>query len=203
MSLIVEIRRLVEPLREQGIRLMLLSLGDKVLRWVGHGPTSRFSRITGDLWLGGQPSKRILRRLFRNGFTGFINMRGEHDYAELVPVGERRYLRLPTTDNEAPTLEHLGEGADFIREEIAQGGRVYVHCWEGIGRGPTMAAAYFVTEGMTPEEAWARVRKGRPFVRPRPSQRARVEEFAAWYTPRTVAARVAEEQGPSGPAGSP
>ncbi|MFW6082850.1 MAG: protein-tyrosine phosphatase family protein, partial [Chloroflexota bacterium] len=56
-------------------------------------------------------------------------------------------------------------------------GSVYVHCGSGVGRAPTLAAAYLVFTGLTPSEAWAKIRRTRPFILPRPRQIARVAEF--------------------------
>ena len=81
-------------------------------------------------------------------------------------------------DDHAPTLEQLRAGAAFMAEEIGRGGGVYVHCGSGIGRAPTMAAAYLVGTGLTPDQAWARIRAVRPFIRPKPAQVAQVERFA-------------------------
>jgi dual specificity MAP kinase phosphatase len=90
------------------------------------------------------------------------------------------YLHLPTIDNTPPTLEQLYQGVEFMKKEIDEGGKVYVHCWEGIGRGPTMVAAYLIKEmAMTADEAWKHIRKVRPFIRPTGAQVAQIERFAA------------------------
>jgi protein-tyrosine phosphatase len=104
-------------------------------------------------------------------------MRIEFDDQE-AGVAPPRYLYLPTVDDTAPSLEHLQQGVAFIEQEIAQGGGVYVHCGSGVGRAPTMAAAYLVRTGLTPEQAWARIRKVRPFIRPTAVQVAQLERFA-------------------------
>ena len=79
----------------------------------------------------------------------------------------------------ALTWAHLRQGAAFMAEEIARGGGVFVHCGSGVGRAPTMAAAYLVGAGKTVDEAWEMIREKRPFVRPNPGQVAQVERFAA------------------------
>src|SRR5690606_26126006 len=90
---------------------------------------------------------------------------------------------LPTVDNEAPSLIHLEQGVDFIREYVQKGEGVYIHCWEGLGRGPTMAAAYLVSTGLTPDEAWGKIRETRPFIRPTEVQQKQLEAFVAHYKP--------------------
>jgi dual specificity MAP kinase phosphatase len=69
-----------------------------------------------------------------------------------------------------------------MAEEVERGGGLYVHCGSGIGRAPTMAAAYLVDTGLTPNQAWACIRAVRPFIRPKPAQVAQVERFAAQRT---------------------
>jgi hypothetical protein len=41
-----------------------------------------------------------------------------------------------------------------------------------------MAVAYLVHGGLDPEQAWARVRAVRPFIRPSAAQLAQIERFA-------------------------
>ncbi|MCA9903870.1 MAG: hypothetical protein KC547_08440, partial [Anaerolineae bacterium] len=50
----------------------------------------------------------------------------------------------------------------------------------GLGRGPSMAAAYLVQQGKTPDEAWATIRAIRPFIRPNDVQKQRLDEFAQY-----------------------
>jgi hypothetical protein len=42
-----------------------------------------------------------------------------------------------------------------------------------------MAAAYLVSAGMTPQQAWEAIRKERIFIRPTRVQREQLERFAA------------------------
>jgi protein-tyrosine phosphatase len=106
-----------------------------------------------------------------------VNLRVEFDDAE-AGIAPERYLYLPTEDDHAPTLEVLSMGVTFIADEIKGGGAVYVHCGSGIGRAATMAAAHLIDSGLTPDEAWARIRKARPFIRPTPPQLQQVEHYA-------------------------
>lgn len=181
-NLLVDFGRLRDTLRNQGPRMTVLAGVDKLNRALRRSPLKRFTQLSTHIILGGQPSRSVVLRLIaRRGVTGFINMRTEYDYAKLVDFGIARYLYLPTPDNEAPSLDHLGRGVDFIREEVAKGGAVYIHCWEGLGRGPAMAAAYFVSTGCSPEDAWQQIREIRPFIRPTKLQIERLIEFAVHY----------------------
>jgi protein-tyrosine phosphatase len=105
-------------------------------------------------------------------------MRSEFDDA-VYGLGAKEYLWLPTDDDHAPTLDQLRQGVNFICEIIEGGGKVYVHCAGGVGRAPTMAAAYLVSTGLTPAEALALIRRSRPFINPTKAQLAALEEYAS------------------------
>jgi protein-tyrosine phosphatase len=103
-------------------------------------------------------------------------MRHEADDAArgLAP---RDYCYLPTIDDTAPTEEQLNTGVAFIHKVIANGGKVYIHCSAGVGRAPTMAAAYLIYTGYSLEEALLLIRKVRPFIYIMPPQMDRLRSY--------------------------
>ena len=161
---------------QHGLRVTMLWAADHAVRMATGAPIRRVSQITPHLHVGGQYRRRGWPRLAARGITAVVNTRVEFDDND-AGIAPPRYLYLPTVDDEPPTLEQLQEGAAFITEEIARGGGVYVHCGAGVGRAATMAAAYMVSTGLTPDQAWARIRTVRPFIRPKPVQIAQVERF--------------------------
>ncbi|MEQ9617564.1 MAG: dual specificity protein phosphatase family protein [Deltaproteobacteria bacterium] len=178
MKIFTELRRLYYHFRYQGFRKGILAAYDKLVRWRTGGPWMKFAVLSDKLWIGGQPRGRGIKSLVNNGVTAVINMRSEYDYAKKAHLHKLKYLQLPTDDNGAPEIRDIETGVNFITEELENGGRVYIHCWEGIGRSATMAAAYYVSLGKTPEEAWDGIRKVRPFIRPTASQMKRLEEYS-------------------------
>ncbi len=178
MKVVKALRILVQRLSAQGFRVTAWWAADHAVRIVAGVNIRRVSQITTQLHVGGQYRRRGLARLRRRGITAVINLRLEFDDAEagLAPF---RYLYLPTVDDQAPTLEHLAEGVAFITSELAGGGSVYIHCGSGIGRAPSLAAAYLINTGLAPKEAWARIRARRPFIRPTAVQVQQIERFAA------------------------
>jgi protein-tyrosine phosphatase len=178
MSRWTEIKRLRDQLQTQGLYPTLIAAVDKLIRWVTGRPSYTFGWITPAILLGGQPARKVWGTLIRRGITGVINLRHEYDYQAEIGSLALRYLYLPTVDNTAPSQEHIRIGVQFLEEELSKGGKVYVHCWEGLGRSPTLVAAYLVKTGLTPEEAWTRIRRVRPFIRPTQGQRERLEEYA-------------------------
>ncbi len=166
-----------DRLTQQGLRVTALWAADHAVRIITGAPIRGVSQITPQLHVGGQYRRRGWPRLAARGITAVVNMRVEFDDND-ASIAPPRYLYLPAVDDNPPTLEQLRDGVAFITEEIAQGGGVYVHCGAGVGRAAVMAAAYLVSTGLTPDQAWARIQEVRPFIRPNPVQVAQVERFA-------------------------
>jgi len=153
---------------------------DNIYRLIAGVPRLSRSRVTAHLFLGSQYNLIGLKKLKDLGVTAIVNMRMHNTYDDAIHEGIK-YLHLPTVDNTPPPLEVLIKGADFIDKEIKNSGIVYVHCRQGLGRGPTMAMAYLIKTGMTYNEAYALVRKVRVFINPRPGQIQKLKELEAYY----------------------
>ena len=166
-----------QRLTKQGLRTTAWWAADHVVRIVSGAPIRRLSEIIPGLYLGGQYRRYGWPRLQAWGITAVVNLRIEWDDLALG-IAPERYLHLPTVDDAAPSLAHLRQGSEFIAEELGRGGAVYVHCGSGIGRAATMVAAYLVTAGRSPEEAWAEIRRVRPYIRPSAAQIEQLEVFA-------------------------
>lgn len=171
------LRLLVHRLHTQGIGVTLIWLYARGLPALTGIPVMRYSQITPQLFVGPQFRQAGKRRLARLGITAVINMRAEFDDAAHGLTLER-YCYLPTVDDQAPTLEHLAQGVDCIRRVTDGGGKVYIHCGGGIGRAPTMAVAYFVSQGYSVDAALALVRKARPFINVTPPQIEQLHRLA-------------------------
>ncbi len=166
-----------QRLSKQGVRTTAWWAADHLVRVVSGAPIRRVSEIIPGLYLGGQYRQYGWHRLEARGVTAVVNLRVEWD-DQALGLAPERYLFLPTVDDAAPSLEHLRLGSDFIAEELERGGAVYVHCGSGIGRAATLVAAYLVSAGRSPEEAWAEIRRVRPFIRPSAVQLEQLELFA-------------------------
>ena len=138
----------------------------------------RYSRVTPRVLVGPQHRRAGLRRLARWGVRHCVNMRSEFDDAA-HGLATERYCYLPTEDDHAPTMEHLRRGVDFIQRAVSQGESVYIHCAGGIGRAPTMAAAYLISRGRTLDDAVALIRKTRPFIHVMPPQLEQLRRYEA------------------------
>ncbi|MAS37717.1 MAG: protein phosphatase [Anaerolineaceae bacterium] len=182
----------VRPLHQTGLRIYV-----QIARRMTGAPVRKYSEITPLLHVGGQHYPQGMAAMREWGIEAVVNLRREFDDAA-AGVAPSHYLHLVVTDNTAPTIDQIQAGVDFITENINQGRGTYVHCGVGVGRAPTMAAAYLVSTGMTPTEAWAKLRHVRPFIWPNRRQRNLVDRFAevvAQRQPATAEASV----GPSAP----
>jgi protein-tyrosine phosphatase len=161
-------------------RALLHRVHDNTHRIVLGVPKLKYCQITHNIYLGSQYSRGGLHKLQELGITGIINMR-EHSPYKLAHYRGMHYLHLSTVDNTAPTLEALLKGISFIDTELAAGGKVYLHCRQGLGRGPTMAIAYLIKTGYSYTEAHDMVKAVRTFINPRPCQVERLQELEAYY----------------------
>lgn len=110
--------------------------------------------------------------------SAVINLCSEHQDS-FVPPMPTAYLWLPADDHSDPTPEQLLLGAQFIDTAVRNGQTVLVHCKMGIGRSPTLAAAYLILTGLSVDEAIRRI-EGSPRSPYGPAvSRATLNDFAA------------------------
>ncbi len=138
---------LLNRLRNQGVAITALWLFSRGFSWITGIPILRHSRVTPTLYVGPQFNGCGMRYLKRENIHAVINMRQEFNDADHGLVLEE-YCYLPTKDDDAPSMEHIQQGIAFIRRLESLGKKVYIHCGGGIGRAPTMAAAYLIAPRM-------------------------------------------------------
>jgi len=161
----------------QGTRATLLWIANVFNRKLIDRPIRNQCQVTDQLFVGPQFKQRGWRELQSWGITGVVNLRREFDDLSLS-VAIPHYLHLPTTDDDSPALADLENGVAFITSQIQNSGKVYIHCGAGVGRAPTMAAAYLVSQGDTPGQAFDRIRAVRSFIRPTRVQREQLQRFS-------------------------
>ena len=169
-------------LRAQGVRTTALWAYARGIPYITGVPLLAYSRVTPSLYVGPQHRENGKRALLQAGITHTVNMRSEFDDAahglalDATPTRES-YCHLPTPDDHAPSPAHLSAGVAFIDGAIEDGGKVYIHCSAGVGRAPTMAAAYLISRGHSLEDALALIRTARPFIRLTPTQMTALAQF--------------------------
>lgn len=118
------------------------------------------------------------------GISAVVNLRHEYQDVFSSPL-PAAYLWLPVTDFTDPTMEQLLTGARFIDTVVHSGGKVLIHCKLGIGRSPTLAAAYLVWTRRSVDEA-LRILKERSAGISQPIvNRQTLQEFASFLNEKT------------------
>ncbi len=85
-----------------------------------------------------------------------------------------RVRHLPMLDQKAASAEGVGDTVRWLRERLAQGAHVVVHCAGGLGRSGLVAACLLRSTGLSAAEAIAEVRRARS---PRAIENAVQEAF--------------------------
>jgi protein-tyrosine phosphatase len=136
------------------------------------------SWITPYLAVGGRILPVDVHRLAAAGVTSVVDTRSEHkdDEAALAGAGIQ-LLYLPTPDTQPLSLDDLEKGAAWTNQQIAQGGRVLIHCEHGVGRSVLLTAAVLVARGMSADQAMALIMRKRWQAAPNHRQMKRLQEF--------------------------
>jgi predicted protein tyrosine phosphatase len=137
-----------------------------------------YSDITPQLAVGGAFRKRQIKRLKQRGVTAVVDCRLEaQDDADALRAAGIEFLHVPTPDRYGFTYAQMEQGVDWVLDHIANGGRAFLHCEHGVGRGPLMACAVLVGQGYGAPEALRLVRAARWQALPNDRQLAALLDF--------------------------
>ena len=164
------IRTVSDRIRTQGIRTTALWAYARGKPKITGVPPLKYSRVTDSMYVGPQHRINGKHALEQAGITHIVNMRSEFDdksYGLTLADGRSdNYCYLPTIDDDPISAEHIERGIAFIGSAIQSSGKVYIHCSAGVGRAPSMAAAFLISKGYSTEEALGLIRQARPFIKP-------------------------------------
>ena len=138
--------------------------------------------IPGTLLAGEYPATYVeadtrekLAKFLDAGIRTFINLTEDRElssYEQILQLLsaergiETRHIRQSIRDYSTPRERaQMVSILATIRDEIAAGRPVYVHCWGGIGRTGTVVGCWLVEQGLTGDEALRRIaelRRGTP-----------------------------------------
>jgi Polymorphic toxin system, DSP-PTPase phosphatase len=80
----------------------------------------------------------------------YLSALKEQAYAQEMDV---TYNRITISDHSVPAPETMRAILDEIDAALAEGRRIYLHCWGGIGRTGTVVGCYLVRHGRSGEQA--------------------------------------------------
>lgn len=154
------------------------------LYWVDDG-VAVAARPRGSDWLGDEMAQ--LRADGVDILVSCLTGPEEEDLgltAESTIAGEQgiEFVRLPIEDRDVPAdmtaFTSVLQRLDLSRH---QGRRLAIHCRQGLGRSPLVAAALLVVAGASPDAAWTAVGAERGVPVPETeAQRAWLERFAGY-----------------------
>lgn len=143
--------------------------------WLGL-PTRRDSQVSPFLWVGAKPSslgKLWLRLRYRMQTYSLLKLGTEGK------EGRKSSLGLHVPEFVEINIDTFETCVSQLREVIGNQGRVFLHCREGVGRAPSIAIAYLVSEGYSLEEASELVGRARKIVNLSSQQITSLQLFAA------------------------
>ncbi|CAM9914628.1 unnamed protein product [Scytosiphon promiscuus] len=120
------------------------------------------------LYVSGEDAAKQQGLVGSKGITHIINCAGPQCPNYLEYTGRFNFLRLNFYDHRTEDCAwFMYKAFDFIKAAEQQRGRVLVHCVQGVSRSCTLAIAWLMlTEGVDYDEAYLRVRHGRPICAP-------------------------------------
>jgi len=149
-----------------------------------------YSDVTPQLAVGGSFVNGQITQLKKRGVTAVVDCREEaQDDAVALGQAGLEFLHLPAPDRYAMTYEQLHEGVEWVLDRMSRGGRAFLHCEHGVGRGPLMACAVLVAQGHTAPEALRIVRDGRWQAMPNDRQLKALLAFERDWRDKALAAR--------------
>jgi atypical dual specificity phosphatase len=128
--------------------------------------------------LGRPDSLEDLEWLRRQGIDLLISLTEDPPSIRWVNEAGLLLVHVPVVDLEAPTAVQIDRCITSIAKAQEKNMGVAVHCAAGLGRTGVVLACYFVTKGLSPDDAIARVRRMRPGSIETEEQSEAVREFA-------------------------
>ena len=128
-------------------------------------------RLLAGEYAGSRDEKQTRQRLaafLDAGFDTFLDLTTEGELPPYLPIlieeannrGRRAsYQRIPIQDKGLPSSDTMAAILGNIDMTIAQGRKVYLHCWGGIGRTGTVVGCYLVHQGLDGKAALQRLKK--------------------------------------------
>jgi len=146
-----------------------------------------FHWLTEGLAVGGAFAREDATHLAAtHGIRAVVDLRAEdRDDEEALRASGIELLHLPTPDLHPASPEHLEQGVAFVRERLARGEKVLIHCQHGIGRSALLALCVLVDIGFEPLDALRHAKDRREIVSP---SRSQYDGWCGWLEGRGLEA---------------
>jgi atypical dual specificity phosphatase len=143
-------------------------------------PPSAFSWVEKPLLsaLARPSSLDDLRWLREQGIEVLLSLTEDPPRRDWVNEAGLLSVHVPMEDMQPPTPQELDRAVSTIARAVERNMGVAVHCGAGMGRTGVVLAAWFVTKGLSADNAIARVRRLRPGSVETEEQEKAVAEFA-------------------------
>lgn len=125
------------------------------------------TQIRSQLFLGGESAAQHPSYLSKLGITHVLSCAHSMHYLSrgLIENG-LQHMQLDVEDTDEQNItRYLGISSDFIRDALALGGSVLVHCQFGVSRSPSFMCHYLmITESLSFDQALEELQRLRPQV---------------------------------------
>jgi tyrosine-protein phosphatase SIW14 len=125
-----------------------------------NGDIPRFLMVADGLYRGGQPSEKGFELLKQHGIKTIVNLRMEHDEAEIVQKYGMNYVQIPL--DEVRPWTQIPEAAVAKYFEVVNNPAnypIFFHCQRGADRTGAMAAFYRIAiQGWDAKKAYTEAR---------------------------------------------
>ncbi|MBI4633405.1 MAG: dual specificity protein phosphatase family protein [Deltaproteobacteria bacterium] len=119
-------------------------------------------QITSQIYQGGWLRPQYIPELVQLGITHILNL--DHPYEDPLPLIEANitvhnvYIR----DQSLMTPQLVRKAMHVIDESLSSPRhKIYIHCIEGVSRSPTITWLYLIYRGLSPEDAFVKVKPNR------------------------------------------
>ncbi len=130
----------------------------------------RPSQVAQGLWVGGVATPHRWRVLQDLGVRAVVTLTREFAPPRWYQSASH-LLWLPVRDRACPDWSQLTAGCDFVDRCQASEVGVFVSCGSGVGRAPTLCAAWLMRRGQARDRALEALRQARSVAAPTPEQR--------------------------------
>jgi atypical dual specificity phosphatase len=116
--------------------------------------------------------------LREEGIDILLSLTEDPIYRKDIDIAGLMSVHIPVPDMTPPSIEQIQQCLAVIEKARESKMAVNVHCLYGKGRTGTILGAYFISQGMTPDDAINKVRELRPGSIETIRQEDRLYEFA-------------------------